>query len=388
MLALPLGGAVSLTPVYAQTGAGNGALATDPIAGPIRVADTIKIAVADTDDFGGEFRVEPEGSITVPQLGDIAVHGLTTGAAGSRIAQRLVAAGLLKSAVVRVTIIGRKPREVMVNGAVTNQGRQVVHDGTLLSEVIESAGLQPAADLTRVVINRAGTPMTVDYKQFRNGIANTPEVNPLLEDGDRIYIYSSQPSEGAVRLVGEVKDATKPLLPITTGTTVGQIIQQSGGITDYADRSGIYLIRGGLRIPVAYEAILRGTPGSDIVLKDRDEVHIPRLERPHAITVAGAVHNPSTYPLNTPTTLLQAVALAGGPQEGARSNQVLLRRQAPNGTVLTRTMNMERDADAAVPLQDGDYIEIPYARRSNSGANVGGVVGILSGLAVLFGGHR
>src|SRR5688500_9551618 len=43
----------------------------DPISGPIRVADTIRVVVAGVEgqNLGGEFKIEQDGSVTLPRLG-------------------------------------------------------------------------------------------------------------------------------------------------------------------------------------------------------------------------------------------------------------------------------------------------------------------------------
>ena len=52
---------------------------------------------------------------------------------------------------------------------------------------------------------------------------------------------------------GEVKDPTKTVVPILEGTTVGLILQTVGGVTELADKGGIYVQRGAEKIAVPYD---------------------------------------------------------------------------------------------------------------------------------------
>jgi protein involved in polysaccharide export with SLBB domain len=91
-----------------------------------------------------------------------------------------------------------------------------------------------------------------------------------------------------------------------------------------------------------------------------------------------------TFPLQRPTTLIEAIAQAGGPQDGARQNVVEIRRVADNGVVTTKVYNLEKSADAGAEIQTGDVIFVPYAKQ-RSRMDLGTVLGALGSLAILFG---
>lgn len=357
---------------------------TDAFAGPIRNGDTIRVIVAGEDSLSGEFRVETDGTVQLPRLGVVPVGGKMQATASGDISKLIIDKKLLKHADVAVYITGRKIRNVTVNGAVTTQGLQTIKDATVLSEAVEAAVPVASADLTRVMLTHSdGTSQTYNYQKYRSGLANTPDVNPPLQDGDRIYVYSGLPSAGSVRIVGEVKDQTKLLLPITDGMTVGQALQIVGGVTDYADRAGIVVVRGTQKIPVPYDDILRQSKAKDIVLQDKDEIDVPKLDKPHAVTVAGAVRDPKSESLLTRLTLLEAVAQAGGPSDGAQQNKVELRRRDAQGSLTTHVYDLSKDNEASTELIDGDYVFLPYPRNRQH-VDAGTVIGILSGLALIY----
>ena len=384
---LILSASVCLPPAFAQqtppAQTAPAPAAGEAITGPIRRADAVRVVVAGADNLGGDFKVEADGSVFLPRLGQVDMAGKSPREAAQGIASLIETKKLLKRADVAVYITARKGREVVINGAVGVQGRQSIRDAAVLSEALEASGPLTGADLTRVVITRGGREITVNYKNYQSGLGNGAEFNPPLEDADRIYVYSGTPGEGIVRVLGEVKDSTKVTVPITQGTTVGQVLQSAGGVTDYADRSNIFVLRGAEKIPVAYDEILRNSAGKDIALKDKDEINVPRLDRTKQITVGGAVVKPNSFPLQTRVTLLDAVAQAGGTQDGAQQNKVEVRRRTDKGAITTSIYDLKKDTEAATELRDGDYVFVPYGKKQNN--NVGAAAGILGGLGALFG---
>jgi len=355
---------------------------TDPIAGPIRNNDTLTIVVVGEEKMSGQFRVDADGTITVPQLGRVRVARLMQNRAAEAIAKAIRDKRLLKQPDVSVYITGRPALSATVYGAISTPGRMVIKENTRLAEVIEPAGITPTSDLTKVVITRGDKEIPVNYQDFRTGKATGDAVNPVLQDEDRIFVYTRTPTEGSVRVLGGVKQAGQQVT-VTTGTTVGQILQQAGGLTEDADREGIFIQRGGERIPVPYKDIEAGKVGADIPLEDKDVVNVPQLEKPKQFTISGAVNRPAQYPLRTRTTLLEAIAAASGPQDGARQNDVEIRRPAPDGTVVTRKYDLRKGEDAATTVESGDYIFVPYARRRQE-INAFNILGALGSVWFLF----
>jgi protein involved in polysaccharide export with SLBB domain len=357
-----------------------GQVAGDPISDPIRANDTVRVQVTGTggEPFSGEFKVDDRGVILMPALREVAVGGLTRVAAGALISKRLQDAKYLKRADVVVTILQRKAREAVVSGAVLNTGRKPLRDGALLSDVLGEAVPIAGADLSRVVVTRGDRRLTIDYKQFLAGRGNDDQFNPRLEDGDRIYVYAGDQPGGTVRVRGEVKDTAKVFVPIADGTTVGQVLQGVGGITDYADRTGIYIQRGEQRLAVAYDEIVKGIAGRDIPLQDKDELVIPRLERPRQYAVTGAVPRAGTFTLSSRTTLLDAVGFAGGFVDGAKRQDVTIRRKVASGQIVTLKKDFRKDVDAATEVLDGDVIDVPFGRKN--AADFGQILGIVGSL--------
>jgi polysaccharide export outer membrane protein len=356
----------------------------EPLTGPIRVGDTVSVLVIGEPTLSGGTTVDADGTVTLPLAGQIKLQGLMPTKASETVARVLKAKKLLRNPQVTVSITARPVRTVLVSGALAGQGRQPIKEGARLSEILEPAGITQTSDLTKVDITRGDKKFTVNYLKYRTGDEDSPAVNPVLEDNDRIYVPTAVSPAGVAGFYGEVKLPQQ--VAITKGLTVGQALQQVGGVTEFGDRNGIFIERNGARIPVPYEEIVKGEISKDIPLQDKDRITVPSLEKPKAFTVAGAVNSANTYPLlpRTKTTLLEAIGRAGGPQDGARQNVIEVRRTADNGTVRTTKYNLEKAQDAGVEIQPNDYIFVPY-RRQRQALDIPTVLGAVSGLWFLFG---
>jgi polysaccharide export outer membrane protein len=104
----------------------------------------------------------------------------------------------------------------------------------------------------------------------------------------------------------------------------------------------------------AYGGILHD-PEVTVVLKDFD--------KPYFIA-AGEVGRPGKYELRAPTTVTEAVAIAGGFSQRAKHSQVVLFRHVSEDTVESHLLNMKallrsRDLKEDVQLHAGDLVYVP-----------------------------
>lgn len=109
----------------------------------------------------------------------------------------------------------------------------------------------------------------------------------------------------------------------------------------------------------AYAGLLRD-PEVTVLLKD--------FERPFFIA-GGQVGHPGKFELRSPTTVSEAVAIAGGLTEAAKHSQVVLFRKALDGMVEARVLNLKsmlasRNLNEDVELKPGDMLYVPQNRIS------------------------
>lgn len=119
---------------------------------------------------------------------------------------------------------------------------------------VKAAGLTP----TQLAAN-----LTTSYKKY----IQDPLVTVLVQqvNSQRIFIV------GEVGHVGPI--------PITPGMTPLQAIAAAGGLTPYAKKKSIYILRGPQgkqeKIPFNYKAALRGDNPQDVTLQPNDTVVVP-----------------------------------------------------------------------------------------------------------------
>lgn len=97
------------------------------------------------------------------------------------------------------------------------------------------------------------------------------------------------------------------------------------------------------------------------------------------VTVLGSVKSPGVYPLKGPTTLLQVIALAGGPVSIADVSNVLVFRSNDKGEVVGYIVNLgeiQTGAKKDPKVAGNDRVVVP---RSGSRAMIKGITDTLRG---------
>ncbi|MBP0447238.1 polysaccharide export protein [Roseomonas sp. SSH11] len=88
--------------------------------------------------------------------------------------------------------------------------------------------------------------------------------------------------------------------------------------------------------------------------------------------VGGSVRRAGSYPLTGRRGIAEVVALAGGLEDAARMDQIVLIRRSPNDRPMLRTVNLQAfisgaDAGGDVPLVAGDIVYVPRSRIGEVG---------------------
>lgn len=357
----------------------------DPLIGPIRKNDIISVQVAEEPTLSGQFRVTSEGKVGLPLAGQISLIGQMPSEAADAITGVYKKKNLLRNPQVVVTIIGRPERTIFVAGALEKQGRIILADKTHLDEVLEPSGVSAVSDLGHVVITRGEQKITVDYLAYRTG-NDTPDGanNPLLEDGDKVYVRARVQVAGTIKINGEVK--SPQTAPFTEKLTASQAVQQAGGVTEFADRDRIVVSRNGKEIPVPYKAIQEGQTDKDIPLQDKDEIFVRRVEVPKIYRVNGGVTNRNSFPITSDTTLSDAIAAAGGFVDGVDQKKITIERKNDKGQVVVQKVSYAQDLSSKI--QPDDVINVPYPAQRKSKPDFFQIFGPAVTLYGLFGRGR
>ena len=114
----------------------------------------------------------------------------------------------------------------------------------------------------------------------------------------------------------------------------------------------------GLTLPEIQQAIISGS--TDKLVNPEVAVLLKDFERPNFV-VAGEVQKPGPFDLRKPTTVLQAILMAGGPKDDSAMNHVYLFRRINSDTAEVHQLRLSHyDANSRAKndllLQPGDMI--------------------------------
>jgi polysaccharide export outer membrane protein len=201
--------------------------------------DVVKISVFGNPDLAVETRVSESGFITMPLVGQVAVAGLSTAMAESRIATMLDRGGFVKKPQVNLMITVLTSQQVSVLGYVNRAGRYPINGRRGVLDMLALAGgvSQEGGDIVTVMHRRDGKMVTdqIDTSQL---IRNDELIGNIeLQGGDtvfverapRFYIYGEVQRPGALRLERNM--------------TVLQALSAGGGLTLRGTERGLRVKR-------------------------------------------------------------------------------------------------------------------------------------------------
>ncbi len=201
--------------------------------------DLLLIKVYDMDDLTTTVRVDADGQIGFPLIGQVNVDGLTIQQVRDRISAEL-ADGYLVNPQVSVLVQEYRSNKIVIIGEVVRPGLYELQGKMSLLELISRAGgLTPNAG-TLVTIRHekpieGRTEIQVDLSELMG--KQSSEVDVVLVNNDNVFVEKA----GLVYVTGEVgkPDAYK----IKEGTTVIKAITMAGGFSKLAAKNKVKLVR-------------------------------------------------------------------------------------------------------------------------------------------------
>lgn len=246
-------------------------------------------------------RVQDDGNVEVPLVGDVHVAGLALTEAEVAIREASIEREVYRKPHVAVVMRQRRMVHVRVMGAVKTPG---VHPlpaagGDLLAAIVAAGGLA----------ENAGTEIEIRH----------PNSNELVDD---------RAENQGVRLASFVETADTPARVVTV---------------DLADREQL-----------AAEPDLHVEDGTVVVVHERNK---------RSISVIGLVQRPNTYelPLDEPVRVLDALALAGGPTNSLADRVRVIRQSADREEPVTIAVSIreaKRTGKENLVLGPGDVVEV------------------------------
>jgi polysaccharide biosynthesis/export protein len=203
-------------------------------------ADTLSITVVGEPDLTAKYRVDSDGTITLPYVGRQAAAGMTVIDLQSKITS-LLKDGYLQNPQVLIDVDVYKARSVLVVGEVRSPGKVQLTGLTMsLLEALALAGSPTSAAANEVIVvhtpkpGEAAKEITVNRRDLELGRAG---LDVTLQDGDLINV----PTAKRFWVSGQVRNPGNYVLD--PGTTVAQALILAGGLTERGSDRRLTFIR-------------------------------------------------------------------------------------------------------------------------------------------------
>jgi protein involved in polysaccharide export with SLBB domain len=215
------------------------------------------------------------------------------------------------------------PAKVRISGYVKKEGEYSLSEKMTVEDLIIYAnGFREGADRYNAVVFRMNRKrnendpisqvheIELDKNFIENGFLNEPKF--FLEDKDLVVVrkHSDYVELKKVTISGEVRKPGVYSL-VKKSETFHDLIKRAGGLTSEAFIEGTQLNRDDtVRIVTDFKKALMGSTGSMIVLKDGDDINVPK--RPGIVTVEGFVYTPGSIAYQKGWSISDYIKAAGG----------------------------------------------------------------------------
>lgn len=236
--------------------------------------DVLDVVVWKEDNLTKAYNVDKDGLITMPYLKEVKVSGLITEAAAGLIAERLKNEGYLVNPVVTVSIKEYRSRKIMVFGLVKTPGNYYLKkEKTMALDLLSLVGHteQTGGKMTVLRKTSSGKEEMLDVDLHALILNGDLSQNIEILGGDKIII--SRISTGQqIYVLGEVKSPGP--YTIERDLSVLEVLRLAGGLTDFANKSKVKIIRevNGKKknIFVNLNKIAKGQKEEDVALQAGD----------------------------------------------------------------------------------------------------------------------
>jgi polysaccharide export outer membrane protein len=228
--------------------------------------------------------VQADGSIFLPFVGiaSIQVSGLSALQLRDEIVDRLRVS--YRQPAAEVVILERVARVVTLLGEIrstqrvgTGPGRYALPGRIRLVDFITAhGGVSEQADINKTQLIRNGQSHVYNLSDaiFSSDVSQ----NPVLDDGDLVYVPSLSRSSRKFLVFGEVN---RPgLLELPDELPVAEVIAHAGGFSTSAHKSHVVVVRGELEQPelfaANFEALKQGDLSQNFMLRDGDMIFVGR----------------------------------------------------------------------------------------------------------------
>ena len=267
------------------------------------IGDVLQIQLVGQNDFDDELVINSDGSISVPDIGQIIIAGLSLDEA-SRLIQSKVSSAFIGTEAF-INLAGIRDVNILVTGNAQNPGiYTLTGNSNILHAISASGGISEYGSLREINLLRNNTIIeSLDvYDLLIDGQYN---LKKRLRSGDVVFVAARK---NIVTIDGAVNRPAK--YEVSNEQNLDSIIKYANGISRTADRENFSLERildGTLKsIPVRNNSQFK-----TIKAEDGDLIYI--REHPfRQAKISGAVLKPGSYTMAEGETINDLIEKAGG----------------------------------------------------------------------------
>ena len=353
-----------------------------------RPGDVIQIELPGEADFEEAFQVKRDGSLNLPEVGQVVIADLTIKEAKQHLKQILGEEYRAIDDFQLYLVERRIPLKVL--GFVENPGIiDLPEDGNVQMALQKVGGPSAGAQLDKLQINRNGKITLFDYKKYLDTgdfsilptllpldvifVPASPLIGNVQMDFDAATLSASGDGSEATTAIKVFGEVLKPgVFSYKKGNTVVDMLMRAGGVTRYAGVEHIRVINDGVPQLFDLKAYLDTgdssrmpgiTAGSTLFVPIQEEEIKSGLR---TIYVMGEVFKPGAYEASDGTAFFDILANAGGPTRFAETRQVRIIRSTGKVDAFDLQAYTEGLVDTIVPsISPGDAIFVPEKTDMN-----------------------
>jgi polysaccharide export outer membrane protein len=199
--------------------------------------DLLHITVYDHPDLTTDVRIDGEGSILFPLVGQVKISGLSVYRASQKL-EGLLADGYIISPHVSILIQEFRSQKATILGQVNKPGLYALNGYTTFLQLLSNAGDLTKEAGDKAIIKRKAGPGAKEEQIITLNLKRLVEMGDTSQNvqiiaGDSIYVMKA----GIFYVTGEVKKADA--YRFEEGMTVIKAITMAGGFTDKASKGGV-----------------------------------------------------------------------------------------------------------------------------------------------------
>lgn len=347
----------------------------------IGVGDQLQLIVTGQVELAYGLEIRRDGTVVIPQVGQIAIAGLTLEGARTTLKSRMAQSysGLSSGeAQLDLTVSRIRANTVFVIGDVEKPGSYQVNAlSTVFYALARAGGPSTRGSFRRVELRRAGQLVrTIDlYDYLLRGDAS----NDLrTEQGDIIFVPLNT---RAVAITGAIRRPS--IFELKPQETFADLLEFAGGLLSTAslDRVQVDRVLQPERRQPGFDRVKLDVPLGGkldslhrVALYDSDIISVFAIGdlRRNTVTIAGSVFQPGEYEFTAAMTLDTLVTRASGPLPWALTDRIKLRRNIiATGRSESFSLNLADSTARKFPLTEFDQVVVLDGRAAYPAGTIG-----------------